>query len=273
MLAIRCDDRFTSVVICRQKDVKDERLLGPNSHLAIDVYDNAMFVGAIADFLHLCNATEHVPKRDWVAIKAATAAAVRSHLWNTTAGKFVPHLYFKEGALPANGAGHKAGSPFPSAFDEAALYYHGGTAQAALAGLMSKEELSAALVTMNAHVADAGGRMTVGLTIFPPYPDDPTMPEWSYQNGGDWAWFGGRVVQALVKNGLLSEARATIAPMAARVLAHSTPTAAGFYEWWGKDGSPQGSNNFHGAAGVLGAAIEELQRAEARVAAGRGAHR
>ena len=25
------------------------------------------------------------------------------------------------------------------------------------------------------------------------------MPEWSYQNGGDWAWFGGRVVQASVK--------------------------------------------------------------------------
>jgi hypothetical protein len=251
-----------------QKDVKDERLLGPNSHLAIDVYDNAMFVGAIDDFLYLCNATKHVPKRDWVKVKAATTAAVRTHLWNTTASKFIPHVYFKDaGALPANGAGHKAGSPFPADFDEGALYYHGGTAQAALAGLMSKAELSAALATMNANVAKAGGKMTVGLTIYPPYPKDPTMPEWSYQNGGDWAWFGGRVVQALVKHGLLAEARATIAPMASRVLAHSTPKAAGFYEWWGKDGSPQGSDNFHGAAGVLGAAIKELQAAEVAEAA------
>ena len=45
-----------------EKDTKDERLLGPHSHLAIDVYDNAMFVGAIDDFLHLCNATQHTPK-------------------------------------------------------------------------------------------------------------------------------------------------------------------------------------------------------------------
>ena len=246
-----------------QKNVADIRLLGPNSHLAIDVYDNAMFVGAIADFLHLCNATKFVPERNWSAIGASTAAAARTHLWNTTAQKFIPHLYFKEGALPANGAGYKAGSPFPADFDEGPLYYHGGTAQAALAGLMSKEELSAALATMNANVAKAGGKMTVGLTIYPPYQNDPTMPAWTYQNGGDWAWFGGRVVQALVKNSLLGEARATIAPMATRVLAHSTPGAAGFYEWWGKDGSPQGSNNFHGSAGVLGAAIKDLQRAEA----------
>jgi hypothetical protein len=252
-----------------QKDVKDERLLGPNSHLAIDVYDNAMFVGAIDDFLHLCNVTKHVPKRNWTAIRASTAVAVRKHLWNTTAGKFIPHLYFKEGALPANGAGYKPGSPFPPDFDEGELYYHGGTAQAALAGLMSKDELSAALATMNANVAKAGGKMTVGLTIYPPYSHDPTMPEWSYQNGGDWAWFGGRVVQGLIKYGMLSQARSTIAPMAARVLAHSTPEAAGFYEWWGKDGSPQGSNNFHGAAGVLGAAIKQLQTAEAQAEANR----
>ena len=31
------------------------------------------------------------------------------------------------------------------------------------------------------------------------------MKPWTYQNAGDWAWFGGRVVQALVKAGLLSE--------------------------------------------------------------------
>ena len=114
-----------------EKDTKDERLLGPHSHLAIDVYDNAMFVGAIDDFLHLCNATQHTPKvtpspvclagalpthkpaclamavpaslsaeccvvgavrvqRDWSALRAKTAAAVRAHLWNATADKFTP---------------------------------------------------------------------------------------------------------------------------------------------------------------------------------------
>ena len=64
-----------------------------------------MFIGAIDDFLHLCNASTHAPARDWSAVKATTVAAVRRRLWNATAGKFIPHLYFKQGALPANGAG------------------------------------------------------------------------------------------------------------------------------------------------------------------------
>ena len=46
--------------------------------------------------------------------------------------------------------------------------------------------------------------------------------------------------------------------MAARVLVHD-----GFFEWWDKDGKPQGSNSFHGAAGVLGEAIQMLTAAEA----------
>ena len=69
-------------------------------------------------------------QRDWSALRAKTAAAVRTHLWNATAAKFTPHLYFE--TLPANGVG-KTGSPFPESFDESALYYHGGTAQACAA--------------------------------------------------------------------------------------------------------------------------------------------
>ena len=121
-----------------------------------------MFIGAIDDFLHLCNASMHVPARDWSAVKATTVAAVRRRLWNATAGKFIPHLYFTQGALPAHGAGHKAGSPFPADFDESSLYYHGGTAQAALAGLLSTQELRAALATMNENVAKAGGKVRAG---------------------------------------------------------------------------------------------------------------
>ena len=55
-----------------------------------------------------------------------------------------------------------------------------------------------------------------GLTIYPPYPVWPsvgTMKPWTYQNAGDWAWFGGRVVQALVKAGLLSEVRGQWMPV------------------------------------------------------------
>lgn len=160
-----------------EQDVKDCRLLGKSSHLAIDVYDNAMFVGAIDDFLYLCKSSTATggdllsvaaacTKHDWAAIRKRTATAVRTHLWNTTAtpSQFKPHLYFD--LLPATAGGiGLTGSPFPASFDESALYYHGGTAQAALAGLLTAAELSLSLAKMEENVAAAGGKMTVGLTV------------------------------------------------------------------------------------------------------------
>ena len=57
--------------------------------------------------------------------------------------------------------------------------------------------------------------------------------------------------------GLLDDAEYALKPMVDRVVEHD-----GFYEWWGRDGSPQGSKKFHGAAGVLGQAIDMLEHAK-----------
>ena len=51
------------------------------------------------------------------------------------------------------------------------------------------------------------------------------------------------------------EAKEALEPMATRVLEH------GFWEWWDFHGRPRGSDKFHGSAGVLGKAIEDLQAA------------
>ena len=67
---------------------------------------------------------------------------------------------------------------------------------------------------------------------------------------------------ALVQHGLLDEAAAALEPMATRVLRHG-----GFFERYGFDGAPHGSAKFHGSAGVLGKAIEALQRAQAEAKA------
>ena len=60
-------------------------------------------------------------------------------------------------------------------------------------------------------------------------------------------------MRALAARGLRDEAAAALKPMVDRVVAHG-----GFYEWWDREGRPQGSPLFHGAAGVLGAAIQEV---------------
>ncbi len=75
-------------------------------------------------------------------------------------------------------------------------------------------------------------------------------PVYSYQNGGDWTWFGGRTIQQLIKNGFVNEAYEQITPMVKRVKDNN-----GFYEWYSVDNKPRGSGSFRGEAGVLYKAI------------------
>ena len=66
------------------------------------------------------------------------------------------------------------------------------------AGLLNKTEIAYAYEKMLANVAAAGGKTTLGLALYPPYPKGSFsygMEPYEYQNAGDWAWFGGRIVQ------------------------------------------------------------------------------
>ncbi|MBO4558424.1 MAG: hypothetical protein J5693_07440 [Bacteroidales bacterium] len=221
--------------------------LDANTHYTIDIYDNAMFALALGDLARLC----HLADADslagrWQALRDTLAANVRTHLWDAERGKYKPHIYLN-------------GSPFPEGFDEEAIYYHGGTAVAALAGLMTPDEVAAANAAMVANVAAAGAQ-SIGLTLYPCYPDgffaNPMMGAWQYQNGGDWTWFGARMIQALVGFGLLREAYDELRPMLERAVADG-----GFYEWYHIDGTPVGSGTYRGAAGVLYKANRMLREA------------
>jgi hypothetical protein len=217
--------------------------LDANSHLALDVYDNAMLIVAINDYMLLLGEKAHDTIR-WTTIRDELKKNVRRHLWDITKRKFIPHVYL-------------AGSPFPDDFDETAIYYHGGTAVAIEAGILTREEVAWSLEQMIANVRAAGAG-SIGLTVYPPYPGvffkDPGMQPYRYQNGGDWCWFGGRMVQELIKLGYVSEAYRELRPMLERV-----KRTGGFYEWWSRDNRPQGSGEFRGSAGVLSRAIELLE--------------
>jgi len=216
--------------------------LDESSHRALDIYDNAMFLVAIDDYLSLAGDTGTSSAR-WRKVRDDLRANVRKHLWDADQRKFRPHIYLEE-------------SPFPSGFDEAAVYYHGGTAVAIEAGLLTRDEIAGALRQMMDNVRRAGAG-SIGLTLYPVYPEgsfkNPAMGPYSYQNGGDWCWFGGRMIRQLIRHGLVAEAYRELAPMTARVLRHG-----GFHEWWSRDNQPRGSGQFRGSAGVLGMAIVEL---------------
>ncbi len=219
--------------------------LDASSHRAIDVYDNALYLSAIQAYLEFAPAHTPAPTRQrWTERARQLRLATRKHLWDAERAKFVPHLYLDS-------------SPFPADFDERAVWYHGGTAVAMEAGLLSPGEVRRSLEALRANVRTAGAA-SLGLTVHPPYPDgffkNKSMRAWSYQNGGDWCWFGGRLIQQLIRHGLVEEAYHELQPMTRRVLQHQ-----GFFEWWTRDNQPRGSGQFRGSAGVLGQAILDLR--------------
>lgn len=219
-------------------------VLDEHSHRALCIYDNAMLMLALNDYIQLIG-KDSIQARHWIQVRDRLRKNIRKVLWDEKNQKYIPHVYL-------------AGSPFPRDFDENAIYYHGGTAVAIEAGLLSHKEVAGALAHMDADVKNANAA-TIGLTMYPAYPEgffqNPQVRKpYSYQNGGDWTWFGGRMIQDLVADGDYADAYRELRPMVDRVI-----RVHDFYEWWTPQDEPRGSSNFRGSAGVLGCAIEMLE--------------
>lgn len=216
--------------------------LDDSSHLAIDIYDQAMFLIAAHNYTELVN--DPTEEEKWESLSNLFRKNIRKHLWDTSRNKYIPHIYLKD-------------SPFSSDFDENEIYYHGGTAIAIEAGLHTAEEVLTAYETMESNRIAARAN-SIGLTMYPPYPEgaflNAGMGPYCYQNGGDWTWFGARMIQQLINYGYYEEAYRSLIPMVERVLAND-----GFYEWWTPAAEPRGSGSFRGSAGVLWVAIRALQ--------------
>jgi hypothetical protein len=122
---------------------------------------------------------------------------------------------------------------------------------------LSNDEIKVSLDKMiaNMKAINAG---SIGLTMYPAYPEgffkNKGMYPYGYQNGGDWTWFGGRMIQQLVRHGFVEEAYQQLLPMTKRVVEND-----GFFEWYTVSNEPKGSGTFRGSAGVLYKSIELLE--------------
>lgn len=210
---------------------------------AIDIYDNAMFAIAIRDFLYFKPKTYKAGK-NWTTVATSLKANVRKYLWQPAANKYIPHLYLD-------------GSPFPKEFNENAILYTGGSICAILADFNTKAEV----IEINRQMLAAAAKekfATIGMTVYPPYPKEqyPNMAPYNYQNAGDWTWFGGRMIEALLKYNLVKDAYTDLTPMTDRTVKNN-----GFFEWYNvQTGAPSGSGSFRGEAGVLYDAIGQLKQ-------------
>ncbi|APY11529.1 hypothetical protein BWZ22_09860 [Seonamhaeicola sp. S2-3] len=231
-------------------DVQPETIWGvfttEDTHWCVDVYDNAIYVLAINEYLKWIKEDQEKHKF-WTNEKEFITKNVRKHLWDEKRQKFFPHKYIED-------------SPF-SGFDEDEIYYLGGTVYGIQAGFLTEEEIESCYKKMLA-IKDLSGAMTVAIINYPPYPyksfaNKDTKP-YIYVNAADWTWWGGRTIETMIKTGHLELAYQEINPFLDRVIKNE-----GFYEWYSViDHQPHGSNTFLGAAGALGKAIN-LMKAEA----------
>ncbi|MCB0632360.1 MAG: hypothetical protein R2824_21015 [Saprospiraceae bacterium] len=247
LMANRWSDKFGLIYGATTADWGDVQHSHPwgvfiteDTHYCVDIYDNAMMLIALDNLMELVPET----RERWEPVRKGIAKRAMEVLWDEENQKFIPHVYLQQ-------------SPYPADFNENEIYYHGGTAVAIEAGLLNRDQIKVSLDKMIANVK-ASGAGSIGLTLYPPYPDwafeNKGMYPYGYQNGGDWTWFGGRMIQQLAKNGFMEEAYTQLLPMTRRVIDNN-----GFFEWYTVDNKPEGSGTFRGSAGVLYKAIEMLE--------------
>jgi hypothetical protein len=130
----------------------------------------------------------------------------------------------------------------------------GGNAEAIIAGLMDRPGVERFLRVLEER-RKKYGLASVSFTLIPPYPAGffphhlLTRP-WSYQNGGQWDWIGARVVKALLLSGFKKEAGTYLLEIVGKNLERFN-----INEWEDRGGSPQGSDFYVGAAGLIGECI------------------
>ena len=153
--------------------------LAPGDSRAIGIYANAMFSLAIGSFLELPGVSKATTAL-WRARRGVLDANIQPWLWDRSAQKYRAHIYLGP-------------SPFPASFDESEVFYEGGTAVAAQAGLLTPSQIAVSLAHMYTDMRAAHAD-SIGITAYPPYPASAfpccpsggsAMTPYSYQNGGD----------------------------------------------------------------------------------------
>ncbi len=179
--------------------------------------------------------------RFWAARAAAIRQQVDGRLWQPARG-------FYRVNLPVHAP---AGFQFPEEGDRFAL---GGNALAAL-GHVASDAQSARIFAAAAARQGRFGMSTVASVLLPPYPagffKHPILKEeFTYQNGGQWDWFAGRLILAEYERGSAARASLQLAAIAERIAA-----AGGLYEWNTREGAGRGNARYAGSAGALGGAV------------------
>lgn len=205
------------------------------------LYTNALFLEAARCLAGLHGAVgDAAGGRRWTSAADGVAAAAQRHMWQEARGFYRMHVPL--GPAPLSG--------------DAAIFAMGGNAVALLAGIgdaRHARRIFAAADERRRRFAVS----TIAGTLLPPYRAGsflhPALREpWTYQNGGQWDWFGARLVLAAFRHGESARARRWLGELAAKAAKNG-----GLHEWHTRDGRGRGSPTYAGSAGALAAAVFE----------------
>jgi hypothetical protein len=212
------------------------------THWTSDIYDQAMAFEACREMAEMLNVLNRRDKADFWEKKADSLRKNANRwLWQDERGFYRMHVHLDS---------------WQHNFDEDDMFAMGGNAQAVISGLadirQAKKIIEQALARQKRFSLS-----TISGSLLPPYPrgffKHPAMDEpFEYQNGGQWDWFGGRLIYAMFENGCSGEAGEKLTEVIRKDVAN-----AGLYEWDAQDGSGRGSDYYGGSAGSLAKAMFE----------------
>ncbi|MFO7979410.1 MAG: hypothetical protein R6V00_01080 [Candidatus Aminicenantes bacterium] len=207
-----------------------------------DIYDQAMFYKACMELAEMREALGEKKKaRDWRGIALSLGKSTNQRLWQEEKGFYRIHLHL---------------SPWEHEFDEGDMFAMGGNAAAVISGMadsgQAQQIIETALKRQKQYEVS-----TISGTLLPPYPENTfehaLMDQpYEYQNGGQWDWFGGRLIYSMFENGYSAQARDKLIEVIEKNINNR-----GFFEWDTREGTGRGSDLFCGSAGVMTQAVVE----------------
>lgn len=212
------------------------------THWTVDVYDQSMAFQACQNLAQMFSALGDTQRDSFWRSKAESLKGSTDRaLWQEDKGFYRVHRHLDR---------------LSHDFDEDDIFAMGGNVQAILSGLADAGQ-ARRIILQALERQKKGNISTISGVLYPPYPagffKHPAMDEmYEYQNGGQWDWFGGRLISAMFDRGFSSLAKKNLLEIIRKNISNG-----GLFEWDTREGDGRGSDDYSGSAGSLALALFE----------------
>ena len=220
---------------------KDAVYFNNNSFKVVGIYTNAIFYSAIEKLLKEYKKLDKKKYLKWKNIQNRLKIDINSYLWNKERGFYRIHKHVSYLKHP---------------FDEDNIFAMGGNSVALSTSLVDKNKIKSIINTALKR-EKLFNISTISGVLLPPYPRNYYKYHivddyFEYQNGGQWDWFGARLLKIMFLNNFEKVGLDELRKIAQKIVKNRTIS-----EWNDTLGNHRGSSNYAGAGGVLGNAIVE----------------